>query len=122
MKRFSQGNAKTLRNNNSSRFGKWIEVHFTAQGRRQISGATIQNYLLEKSRLTYQQTGERNYHIFYQLCVGELCGQLGLSPDPSRHRLLGMSDCVQVAGIDDRREFQVGLLAYTLACADLHGP
>mmetsp|Transcript_1433 Transcript_1433/g.1965 ORF Transcript_1433/g.1965 Transcript_1433/m.1965 type:complete len:1132 (-) Transcript_1433:28-3423(-) len=61
------GNAKTIRNNNSSRFGKWIEVHFDSST-RSICGAKILNYLLEKSRVVYQQKGERNYHIFYQMC------------------------------------------------------
>jgi len=60
------GNAKTLRNDNSSRFGKWIEVYFGLNGR--ITGAKIINYLLEKSRVIYQDAGERNYHIFYLLC------------------------------------------------------
>jgi myosin heavy subunit len=62
------GNAKTVRNNNSSRFGKLVSVQFDQVGK--LQGANITNYLLEKSRLVQHGEGERNYHVFYQLLVG----------------------------------------------------
>jgi myosin heavy subunit len=64
----SFGNARTLRNDNSSRFGKFIKIQFSSS--KKIVGATINNYLLEKTRICKQEEGERNYHIFYQLITG----------------------------------------------------
>ncbi|XP_062599895.1 unconventional myosin-VI-like isoform X5 [Saccostrea cucullata] len=86
------GNAKTVRNNNSSRFGKFIEIHFDNKAMKQqvcignlVAGGFISHYLLEKSRVISQSREERNYHIFYRLCAGapeDLRNQLKLaSPD-----------------------------------------
>ncbi len=72
------GNAKTTRNNNSSRFGKFIELHFNDQHR--VAGGFVSHYLLEKSRVCIQSKEERNYHIFYRLCAG--------APDQLKNDLL----------------------------------
>jgi len=64
----SFGNARTIRNDNSSRFGKFIEIQFTSRGK--LVGASVDSYLLEKVRLINQSDGERNYHIFYELLAG----------------------------------------------------
>lgn len=97
------GNAKTLRNNNSSRFGKWMEVRFESNGK--ISGAKIVNYLLEKSRVVFQIQNERNYHIFYQLCAGvEGMDHLKLG-DVSEFNYLNQSGCTTIPGVDDVRDY-----------------
>ncbi|XP_067089110.1 myosin-16-like [Osmerus mordax] len=80
------GNAKTTRNNNSSRFGKFIRIHFGPTAK--LAGADIESYLLEKSRVISQQAAERGYHIFYQLLSGrmpELIEALLLVPDPKQY-------------------------------------
>ncbi|ETN65262.1 myosin vi [Anopheles darlingi] len=87
------GNAKTTRNNNSSRFGKFIEVHYDR--RCQVVGGHISHYLLEKSRICTQSPDERNYHVFYLLCAGAppaLREKLGLTrPDDYRY----LAGCTQ---------------------------
>ncbi|CAG5120933.1 unnamed protein product, partial [Candidula unifasciata] len=75
------GNAKTVRNNNSSRFGKFVEIHF--DNKNLVCGGFISHYLLEKSRICTQSPEERNYHIFYRLCAGapeDLRQKLKLAP------------------------------------------
>lgn len=99
------GNAKTLRNNNSSRFGKYIEVHFDPQGK--ICGASTINYLLEKSRVCFQLEGERSFHSFYQLCLGadEQMRYDFYLDHPSQFYYLTRSSCVELDDVDDAKEF-----------------
>uniref|UniRef100_A0A8C8GE05 Unconventional myosin-VI n=1 Tax=Oncorhynchus tshawytscha TaxID=74940 RepID=A0A8C8GE05_ONCTS len=81
------GNAKTVRNNNSSRFGKFVEIHFNEKNK--VVGGFVSHYLLEKSRICMQSKEERNYHIFYRLCAGaseDIRQRLHLdSPDSFRY-------------------------------------
>nr|XP_010324344.1 myosin-2-like isoform X2 [Solanum lycopersicum] len=99
------GNAKTSRNNNSSRFGKLVEIHFSPAGR--ICGAKIQTLILEKSRVVQLLDGERSYHIFYQLCAGApptLRDKLKLK-GASEYKYLNQSGCLVIHDVDDAEEF-----------------
>ncbi len=102
------GNAKTVRNNNSSRFGKFIRIHFGTQGK--IAGADIETYLLEKSRVTYQLPGvERNYHIFYFILSGQIpehAEKLLVKFDPGMYHFINQG-CLTVDGMDDKEEMQL---------------
>ena len=103
------GNAKTVRNNNSSRFGRWIEVHFDGTG--VISSARIEQYLLEKARVVHQAQDERGYHAFYMLCEAKEGEALGLI-HPSAYRFLNASGCYTADGISDSEDFAKVLTAF----------
>ncbi|XP_071547328.1 myosin heavy chain, muscle-like isoform X16 [Panulirus ornatus] len=100
------GNAKTVRNDNSSRFGKFIRIHFGPSGK--LSGADIETYLLEKARVISQQTLERSYHMFYQIMsdqiknIKPICF---LSNDIHDYHFVSQGK-VTVASIDDAEEMQ----------------
>ncbi|XP_046351771.2 myosin heavy chain, striated muscle-like [Haliotis rufescens] len=101
------GNAKTSRNNNSSRFGKFVRIHFASSGK--IAGADIETYLLEKSRVTYQQSVERNYHIFYQMLSGAIpsvAETIVANPDAGLFSFINQG-VLTVNGIDDVEEMKM---------------
>ncbi|KAL7693220.1 putative FYVE zinc finger, myosin head, motor domain, class I myosin tail domain-containing protein [Plasmopara halstedii] len=107
------GNAKTLRNNNSSRFGKYFELLFDSAGRPQ--GGKVTNYLLEKSRVVKPGKGERNFHIFYQLLAGlPLAAKEKLCLDrsgPEMYHYLKASGCYDVDDVNDAQEFEETMAA-----------
>ncbi|XP_013637603.1 PREDICTED: myosin-16 isoform X6 [Brassica oleracea var. oleracea] len=98
------GNAKTVKNNNSSRFGKFVEIQFDDVGR--ISGAAIRTYLLERSRVCQVSDPERNYHCFYLLCAAppEDAERFKLG-DPKSFRYLNQSSCYELDGVNDAEEY-----------------
>ncbi|KRZ35309.1 Myosin-3 [Trichinella pseudospiralis] len=101
------GNAKTVRNNNSSRFGKFIRIHFNGQGK--LAGADIEHYLLEKSRVIKQAQGERCFHIFYQIMSGKIAGlkeKLFLSKDIRKYKFISQAE-ITIDGVDDKEEMQI---------------
>ncbi|XP_067403820.1 myosin heavy chain, skeletal muscle, adult-like [Emydura macquarii macquarii] len=98
------GNAKTVRNDNSSRFGKFIRIHFGATGK--LASADIETYLLEKSRVTFQLKAERSYHIFYQIMSNkkpELIEMLLITTNPYDFPFVSQGE-ITVASIDDQEE------------------
>uniref|UniRef100_A0AAY3ZXJ6 Myosin heavy chain n=1 Tax=Denticeps clupeoides TaxID=299321 RepID=A0AAY3ZXJ6_9TELE len=95
------GNAKTIRNDNSSRFGKFIRIHFSQTGK--LASADIETYLLEKSRVTFQLSAERSYHIFYQLLTGhkpELLEALLITSNPYDYTMITQGE-ITVKSIND---------------------
>ncbi|XP_063056781.1 unconventional myosin-If [Engraulis encrasicolus] len=100
------GNAKTVRNNNSSRFGKYFEIQFSRGG--EPDGGKISNFLLEKSRVVSQNENERNFHIFYQMLEGASAQQretLGIMT-PDYYSYLNQSGTYKVDGTNDAKDFQ----------------
>ncbi|KAJ2949671.1 hypothetical protein O0L34_g15597 [Tuta absoluta] len=99
------GNAKTAHNNNSSRFGKFIQVNYKENG--MVHGAVVQKYLLEKSRICSQGRNERNYHVFYYLLAGaseQEREQLHLL-SVDKYNYLSRTGCSVVPGVDEQYEF-----------------
>lgn len=111
----SFGNSQTVRNNNSSRFGKFIKIEFDERGK--INGAHIEWYLLEKSRVIYQTSTERNYHIFYQMLSGLSLQELRKLELPSKsvedYRYLSHSNS-SIPGVDDTKNFRELLSAFSI--------
>ncbi|XP_069684967.1 myosin heavy chain, non-muscle isoform X2 [Periplaneta americana] len=108
------GNAKTVKNDNSSRFGKFIRINFDASG--YIAGANIETYLLEKSRAIRQAKDERTFHIFYQLLVGASPEQKKefILEDPKSYAFLSSGGHLPVPGVDDAAEFQATCKAMSI--------
>eukprot|EP00727_Mastigamoeba_balamuthi_P003513 m51a1_g13159 putative myosin ii heavy chain (1836) ;mRNA; f:40709-47438 len=108
------GNAKTMRNDNSSRFGKFMQIQFTANGL--VAGMKTVHYLLERSRICGRLKGERSFHIFYQLLAGaspELRAELKLGA-PGDYEYLRSGECYAIDGVDDAKAFEETKAAMSL--------
>uniref|UniRef100_A0A674ELA7 Methyl-CpG binding domain protein 3b n=1 Tax=Salmo trutta TaxID=8032 RepID=A0A674ELA7_SALTR len=112
----SIGNAKTTRNDNSSRFGKYIEIGFGRKG--DIIGGNMRTYLLEKSRVVFQASQERNYHIFYQLCASRDLPEMRVlklgGAETFRYTNQGGEDSIQIPGTDDVVDLERTRNAFTI--------
>ncbi|GAB2275885.1 hypothetical protein Dimus_010629 [Dionaea muscipula] len=97
------GNARTVRNDNSSRFGKFVEIQFDKNGR--ISGAAIRTYLLERSRVVQITDPERNYHCFYQLCASREDAEKYKLDHPSNFHYLNQSKIYELEGLSNADEY-----------------
>jgi myosin-1 len=100
----SFGNAKTNRNDNSSRFGKYMDIQFSYHG--EPAGGVITTYLLEKARVVRQGEGERNFHIFYQLFASGKAKEMGMSGSPSDYKFLNQGGSDKVRGMNDGSWFK----------------
>ena len=100
----SLGNAKTTRNNNSSRFGRYVLVRFTDEN--EVVGAQVRTFLLERSRVTStSKARERSYHVLYELCAGKTTYTNGLPPESFHY--LSLSGTTSIAGHDDSEEYRI---------------
>uniref|UniRef100_A0AAY5K823 Myosin motor domain-containing protein n=1 Tax=Esox lucius TaxID=8010 RepID=A0AAY5K823_ESOLU len=112
------GNAKTVRNDNSSRFGKFIRIHFHASGK--LASADIETYLLEKSRVTFQLPDERGYHIFFQMMTGhkpEIVEMALITTNPYDFPMCSQGQ-ITVSSINDKEELEatddaINILGFT---------
>ncbi|CAM9387457.1 unnamed protein product, partial [Sphacelaria rigidula] len=100
------GNARTIRNDNSSRFGKFIELMFDKRGN--LLGASIETYLLEKVRIPTQSENERNFHVFYQMCKGgsEEEKERWELEGPEEYHFVNQGDCFELRQVEDEDEFE----------------
>uniref|UniRef100_A0A672VBT6 Myosin VA n=1 Tax=Strigops habroptila TaxID=2489341 RepID=A0A672VBT6_STRHB len=113
----SIGNAKTTRNDNSSRFGKYIEIGFDKRYR--IIGANMRTYLLEKSRVVFQAEEERNYHIFYQLCASAALPEFKTLRLGMKFTFIGLCNCrYRAASLSISDSYQMGI--YQILAGILH--